>query len=104
MKRYFLLICLTIFMVLPITAKAISVTNLDKVPHRLQIEVAGSTPEIVEIAPGDQWRSFTPIAYLRLLSAGQGTRLHTREYEEYVIWPGGDFGIQKQRRTKGSTF
>ena len=106
----------------PATA-ALTITNLDKVPHKVLVESQGSN-RVVDIAP-DETEYVTSFVggYISLISAEEIRRSNARvnadgilsgvfagernqgipadEEYSYAIWPGGKLGPQK-RRNPGS--
>ena len=102
------------------SALALEVTNLDKLPHKVQVDGAGST-EVREIQPGrTEYFVGQPNSFLTLLtaphpSAGKGViqsdgilsgiigngrtaRLPAEDKDSFAIWEGGELALQQRRR------
>jgi hypothetical protein len=104
-------------------ASALTVTNLDRVTHRVSLSSRGA-PDIREIAPNaTEYFVGTPGGSLSLLSAApkpsrssvqsdgllsgiigaaRNTDIPADDDYGYVIWPGGNLQLQKNRRTNGN--
>lgn len=76
-------------------AQAISITNLDTIPHQLSLSIANQ-PEIITIAPNETYRSNYPRLNMRLLDVAGANEIRAEDLEEYAIWPGGKLLIQKR--------
>ncbi len=104
-------------------AFALTVTNLDHVPHRVQLASRG-TNDVREIAPNaTEYFIGTPGGELSLLSAKPAKRSQSTVQSDgllsgvigaarntnipvdndygYVIWPGGNLQLQKNRVSQG---
>lgn len=102
------------------TAQALEVTNLDKIPHTVQLDVAGSQ-DTRTIAPGrTEYFIGQPNGLLSLLTAaapsagkqpvqsdgilkglfgnGRTARIPAEDRDAFTIWEGGEIALQQRRR------
>ncbi len=78
-------------------AEAVRVKNRDDRTHRLSVQTSGTQEQIVELAPGQIYFTYSPHVTLRLLSGEYPSHHMARYRDEYVIWPDGQMHIQKRR-------
>lgn len=122
--KYFFLTTAALLMATP--AHALKITNLDKVPHTLELTNAG-TPQTITLAP-DATEIVTGISQgkLSLKSAqvvkkakgtvqadgmlsgiignGRNQDIPVDMNDTYVIWPGGDLRLQSHLKDGGIAF
>lgn len=123
MKRFFLTTAILIFTASP--ALALKITNLDKVPHTLELTNAG-TPQTITLAP-DATELVTGISQGKLslktapvvkkakgtvqadgllsgvIGNGRNQDIPVDMNDSYVIWPGGDLRLQSHRKDNGGS-
>lgn len=86
-------------------AAAFSVLNLSEQPWQLEVDPSPGDPYQVTIPPKQKVNFSKMPAQIRLLDpAKRRGQMHARDFDEYVIWPKGDFGIQKRRSPKGIAY
>ena len=80
-------------------AYAAAVTNLDGVPHLIQVDEGGGfRPQ--EIQSGQTFRLIGPA---KVRYNGREARIDA--HEEYAIWKDGTFGVQmRKRKASGNVF
>ena len=102
---YFVPVCFSLLIFPCSSAQAISIKNLDKVPHQFAISEAGGEPYVIEVKPRGIYRTYGPEATVRLLDGNRpGDEVRGRWRDEFAVWPGGDFGIQKRGWPQGRRF
>ncbi len=121
MKRFVLTSAAVLLSASP--ALALSITNLDKVPHTLELTNAG-TPQTITLAP-DATEIVTGISQGKLslktaavakkakgtvqadgllsgvIGNGRNQEIPVDMNDTYVIWPGGDLRLQSHRKDNG---
>lgn len=86
------------------SAHAFSVSNIDGVPHRVQVTRSpGQQSYVVEIPPSRTVDLGRIPSDLKLLTGQQSAITQARDFNEYVIWPGGKMYIQQRRKIRGTT-
>lgn len=100
--RFTLLFCAILAITGIREASAFSVLNMSDHPWQMEIDPSPGEPYMVTI-PAHQKANFSKMpTQIRLVEPGKRRgQLHARDFDEYVIWPNGDFGIQKRRSPKG---
>lgn len=103
--RFALLLCAILAGFPARDASAFSVLNLSEQPWQLEVDPSPGDPYQVTV-PAKQKVNFSKMpAQIRLLDpTNRRGQLHARDFDEYVIWPNGDFGIQKRRSPKGIAY
>lgn len=119
MRKLFLLAC--VLMATGAQASFLRITNLDKVAHTVRYEASGSEQNFT-IAPGEtEMLVGQPAGRLSLLSSpkpvkatsavqsdgllaefignGRTMDIPAEPRDEFVIWPGGEIGIQRRMRS-----
>lgn len=73
------------------------VKNRDTVAHQLRIATTPGDERVIELEPGEIFRTYAPAVTLTLLTGPYPGTQKARYLDEYVIWPDGKLHIQKRR-------
>jgi len=90
-----------ILLLMPGTAMAITLTNLDTAHHQVAVTGVGGETNVIEMEPGSTWQTFSPHVTLQLLTGKTCTAIRAQDQDDYAIWKGGEMGVQKRRKPEG---
>lgn len=103
--RFDLLLIGVSLLTLSAPAYAVSILNIDKQAHRVEIlPSAGRQAHTVEIPPGRRADIGNIASQIRLVTGEQSGVQNARDLDEYVIWPGGKMYIQHRRHITGTAW
>lgn len=94
--------CACLAVALSAPAGAVSVVNLDVVPHTLSIDVGQPSEQQIVLQPSENWRSPYTLVKVKLPTGKHPDEISTlMDRDSWAIWKGGEFGVQQRRKVHG---
>lgn len=89
-------------MLLPISAFAMEIINLDVKAHVVELDADTNYAEQITLAPNETWRGVRRQVAVRVVDGRAPDAIsHVQDTEVWAIWKDGVFGIQSRRNLRG---
>jgi hypothetical protein len=87
---------------LPMSAQAIEIINLDTVDHHIIVDVGKASEQEFVIVPNGKWKTNFAHVEVQVPDSKTPKEVFTlMDQDIWAIWKGGDFVVQQHRKNQG---